>query len=147
MKSIRIYKKKNQNIESPAVWSTPSTPLFINSALQQSQYFCSLSMTYTLQYLLSPAPKLSVSLPLLRTLAINIGGASMQSGRKESALSLRMLLTKLYALIAAQRNCYQMRYKCLSPHFAVAALDGGQRGSAWIAGQNLISLEESFPVL
>lgn len=74
-------------MESPAVWSAP---LFINSALQQSQYFCSVSITYALQYLLSPSPKLSVSLRLLRALAINIGGASTQSGRKESTLSLRM---------------------------------------------------------
>lgn len=82
-------------MESPAVWSAPSTPVFINSALQQSQYFRSLSITYALQYLLSPSPKVSVSLRLLRVLAINMGGrwrggASVQSGRKESTLSLPM---------------------------------------------------------
>lgn len=76
----------------PAVWSAPSTPLFINSALQESQYFCSVSITDTLQYLLSPSPKLSLSLRLLRVLAINIGGGGggVQSRRKESTLSLRM---------------------------------------------------------
>lgn len=51
------------------------------------------------------------------------GGASVQSGRKESTPSLPMpkafffffFVTKPYALIAARRNCYQMRDECLSP--------------------------------
>lgn len=67
----------------PAVWSAPSTPLFINSALQESQYFCSVSITDTLQYLLSPSPKLSLSLRLLRVLAINIGGGGGGRAKQE----------------------------------------------------------------
>lgn len=73
-------------MESPAVWSAPSTPLFINSALQQSQYFCSLSITWALQYLLSPSQKLSVSLRLLRALAINIGGFRAKREERVDAL-------------------------------------------------------------
>lgn len=81
-------------MESPAVWSARSTPVFINSAPQQSQYFPSLSITYALQYLLSPSPKVWVSLRLLRALAINIGGrwrgvgGSFRAKREERVDSL-----------------------------------------------------------
>lgn len=164
MKSTRIYKKKGrgkkkENMESPAVWSAPSTPVFINSAPQQSQYFPSLSITYALQYLLSPSPKVWVSLRLLRALAINIGGrwwggegASVQSGRKESTPSLPM--PKVFFCFFFNKA---VRFDCrpgvivtrcgtsVSPRrFPAAALDAGQRGCVQTAGPNLISLERKL---
>lgn len=97
--------------------------------------FCSLQSTFSLFQ--------SVYLCCKQLLSTINTRAPLQWVRPEPALPLHMpkVLAKLYALITTWYNCYQMQFEYLSPHFTVAALDDGQRGSVRITRQNLISLD------